>query len=379
MKWKMLNVPLGSSPFGTSMKQAGADIGSIIGSAVGGVVSGVGNVYSQIQANNQNKELVRETNAQQKELFNRSLAWSEDMWNKSNAYNEPSAQVDRLLKAGINPAYVLGNGSMAEASPMSSPSAPSLTPPQVDAVNFDSVGAAAQNGVNTLMQSRMNDAQIGYVNAQRGKVENESAQLAQSMPYYIEHLQNVAKGEGWKADIAKTELAYLQAVNGQRISREFGNNRLLERQIKQADEQYIGYQLQNQLAKVQLAYAPKLNDAQLSQYYTAVNEMKANISLTMARADLTNEQKLSEIEHRNGIIIENQMKDIDKQVKDKTKEISIGLAREELFKAEDERYLRPFEINYKFTGKAGQWFEHPSGLYGSEYLRKRNESRDRFR
>lgn len=376
MKWKMLNVPLGDTPYGTSQKRS---IGEIIGSAVGGVVSGVGNVYSQIQANNQNKELVRETNKQQKELFDRSLAWSEDMWNKSNAYNDPSAQVDRLLKAGINPAYVLGNGSMAEASPMSSPSAPSLTPPHVDAVNFDSVGAAAQNGVNTLMQSRMNDAQIGYVNAQRGKTENESAQLAQSMPYYVEHLQNIAKGEGWKADIARTELAYLQAINGQRISREFGNNRLLERQIKQADEQYIGYQLQNQLARVQLAYAPKLNEAQLNQYYTAVNEMKANISLTMARADLTNEQKLSEIEHRNGIIIDNQMKDIDKKVKDKTKEISIGLAREELFKAEDERYLRPFEINYKFTGKAGQWFEHPSGLYGSEYLRKRNEARDRFR
>lgn len=355
MKWVMLNVPLGSSPFGTSHKRS---IGEIIGSAVGGVVSGVGNVYSQIQANNQNKELVRETNAQQKELFDRSLAWSEDMWNKSNAYNDPKNQVDRLLKAGINPAFVLGNGSMAEASPMSSPSAPSLTPPQVEALDFGNVGNQINNSVNTMMQSRMNDAQIGYVNAQRGKVENESAQLAKSMPYYVEQLQNIAKGEGWKADIARTELAYLQAINGQRISREFGNNRLLERQIKQADEQYIGYQLQNQLAKVQLAYAPKMNEAQLSQYYTAVNEMKANISLTMARADLTNEQKLSEIENRNGIIIDNQMKDIAKDVKDKIKQVSIDLAKQELFNKEYEGKLLNKELSH---GRVfGRWMPQPS-------------------
>jgi len=35
-----------------------------------------------------------------------------DMWNKANAYNDPSQQMARLRKAGLNPNLVYGNGSV---------------------------------------------------------------------------------------------------------------------------------------------------------------------------------------------------------------------------------------------------------------------------
>ena len=198
---------------------------ALIGAA-GAIGSGVANLVSQADANKTNLKMTRETNEQNKELFERQLAWQEDMWNKSNEYNDPSNQVARLKAAGINPAFVLGNGSMAEASPMSAGAAPQLQAPHVEPLNYGQIVSAIANSVNSLMQSRMNEAQSRSLNAQSDKAEAETRQIDKSLPSYVEKLENEAKGEGYKAEMARTDLAYLQAVNGQRISREFGNNRL---------------------------------------------------------------------------------------------------------------------------------------------------------
>ena len=47
------------------------------------------------------RKLVR----QQNEL---SRNWNEKMWHEQNAYNTPSAQIGRLLDAGLNPALAYG-------------------------------------------------------------------------------------------------------------------------------------------------------------------------------------------------------------------------------------------------------------------------------
>lgn len=128
------------------------DVGSIV-QGIGGAVNGALNYFANDSTNRTNTRLTRETNAQNKELFERQLAWQEDMWNKSNEYNDPSNQRDRLLKAGINPAFVLGNGSLSEASPMSSPSAPHMEAPRVNSVYDPSI---IQNGIETFLNYRLN-------------------------------------------------------------------------------------------------------------------------------------------------------------------------------------------------------------------------------
>lgn len=350
-----------------------------IGAGVGAAASGIASLFSQADTNKANLRIARETNAQNKELFERNLAWQEDMWNKTNAYNDPSNQVELLLRAGINPAAVYGNGSMPTASQLSAPSTPQMQGATMQPLDFSGLGNAVSNGINTYAAVKMNDAQTKATYAQADKTQNEALKLSQEMPYYTRLLENQVKEGGWRAGIAQTELAYLQAVNGQRISRAFGDNRLLERQIKQADEQYIGYKLQNDLARVQLAYAPKMNEAQLSQYYSTVAQLKAEVQLTLARADLTTQQKLNVIEERAGIILENGMKSVDFHVKQETKDVTIGVAREELYKMEDERRMRPFQYNYQFTGKVGQYFNMPSGQFGAASLFETNQKRDRFK
>ena len=62
------------------------------------------------------------------------------------------------------------------------------------------------------------------------------------------------------------------------------------------NERIYAARLQNGLYEVQLAYAPKLNDAQLKQYYATVNQLNALLGLINANRLLTDEERKHEIE-----------------------------------------------------------------------------------
>ena len=47
-------------------------------------------------------------------------AWNLYTWNLENEYNSPSAQVSRLLDAGINPLWAMSNGDTGHASQVTS-------------------------------------------------------------------------------------------------------------------------------------------------------------------------------------------------------------------------------------------------------------------
>ena len=168
---------------------------ALIGAA-GAIGSGVANLVSQADANKANLKMTRETNEQNKELFERQLAWQEDMWNKSNEYNDPLNQVARLKAAGINPAFVLGNGSMAEASPMSAGAAPQLQAPHIEPLNYGQMVSAIANSVNSLMQSRMNEAQSRNLNTASDKNEAETRKIDRELPYYVQMLDNQTQTDG---------------------------------------------------------------------------------------------------------------------------------------------------------------------------------------
>ena len=64
-----------------------------------------------------------------------SQSSQERMVDKMNEYNDPKMQIKRLRNAGINPAYLLGQGTESLSGNQSSPAA---------GVNFDIVSPAIQ-------------------------------------------------------------------------------------------------------------------------------------------------------------------------------------------------------------------------------------------
>lgn len=89
------------------------------------------------------------------------------MWEKNNAYNDPSAQMERLKKAGINPhlAYAQGGVMNTSSSPASS--------------NASSMpeGRAPQLDVNALLNARLIGEQINNIKADTKKKEAEAQNI----------------------------------------------------------------------------------------------------------------------------------------------------------------------------------------------------------
>lgn len=59
------------------------------------------------------KDMSDEEKAWSEKMMDKQNDWSLNMWNKTNEYNSPSAQLQRLLEAGLNPLYFGLDGSSA--------------------------------------------------------------------------------------------------------------------------------------------------------------------------------------------------------------------------------------------------------------------------
>lgn len=70
-----------------------------------GISSGVSAISGAISSGMQNKS--------NRELAEYSYSKDLEMWHKQNAYNNPSAQMERLKEAGLNPNLVYGTGTVA--------------------------------------------------------------------------------------------------------------------------------------------------------------------------------------------------------------------------------------------------------------------------
>lgn len=98
--------------------------------AIGAGIGMIGSAISQAQNYKYSKKLM--------ELqYQQNL----DLWNKQNAYNAPSAQMQRLQAAGLNPNLVYGNGVSGNSSNNTSTSLGSVAPVDYTDSMFKGVSA----------------------------------------------------------------------------------------------------------------------------------------------------------------------------------------------------------------------------------------------
>lgn len=87
-----------------------------------GLFGAISSIFSQKDANAENRQLYREQMASQLRENQLNRDWQYKMWQENNAYNTPFMQKIRLESAGLNPYLV--NGEEVGATPSSMPSAP---------------------------------------------------------------------------------------------------------------------------------------------------------------------------------------------------------------------------------------------------------------
>lgn len=145
---------------------------SVLGAAaIGAGASLIGNLFgkkSQDSANSTNLKIAQMNNEWSERMMQKQMDYNTEMWNKQNEYNDPSKQVERLQKAGINPALALSNISTGSAQGASSPSLPSPSGATMQSFrpDFSGVGNAVMSAYQLANQSDLVAAQVNNLNAQ---------------------------------------------------------------------------------------------------------------------------------------------------------------------------------------------------------------------
>ena len=157
--------------------------------------------------------------------------WQEDMWNKQNAYNTPAMQMERLKKAGLNPALMYGQGNVGNAE-----KAGSYQQPQIENVG-PSIAQAAASG-----------SQLSLVNEQKNHLRAQALKQLAGV--------NLDKANTWR----------LNSTTGQLLENMKSEGNLLVQQTKES----VSRTSYNDMLTLKAKYDIKLTQAQtVSAQYTA--------------------------------------------------------------------------------------------------------------
>ena len=164
---------------------------------LGAIASGLFNQAMNDNNNMINAGIARMNNEANMELAKYNAQWQQEenqrvfdrnvsMWNMQNAYNSPSAQMQRLQEAGLNPMLVYGNGSVVGNTTSNAPQLDAakmqqvhLTAPEMRAYtgwnlgNFDPIGE--------IMSYHLQKGQLDIQNATVNNIEADTlSKLASS-------------------------------------------------------------------------------------------------------------------------------------------------------------------------------------------------------
>lgn len=115
--------------------------GALIGAA-GSVLNGIGNVVATNRANKSNQQIAQMTNESNERINQSQIDYNWQMWHAQNEYNNPAAQRQRLVDAGLNPIYYGLDGNSAASGNAFTPIANQQAAPTIPQ-NFDAFGDAA--------------------------------------------------------------------------------------------------------------------------------------------------------------------------------------------------------------------------------------------
>lgn len=146
----------------------GAMLGSSILGAAGSLFS---NTIGSLFGNNSAKKQFEYQRQLNQEAFQHDV----DMWNRQNEYNTPTAQMQRLQAAGLNPNLVYGNGGATNTA-TGAPTYNAGHAPDVGAARA-AAGQLANQGFNTMLNMQLQQAQAANLNADTN-LKNKTSELS---------------------------------------------------------------------------------------------------------------------------------------------------------------------------------------------------------
>lgn len=160
---------------------------SLISGGLGALGSVVNGVLGFFGAKDQRKWEEKQAAIQRdwnEQMMDKQNAFTVDMWNKTNEYNDPSAQVERMKAAGLNPLYYGLDGSSANGIE------------SAQALGYDRPSGGdspAGAGLGAALQTASLAADVELKKAQASKLRKEGEGI---------DIDNANKPEYWEKQLA---------------------------------------------------------------------------------------------------------------------------------------------------------------------------------
>lgn len=200
------------------------------------IIAAIAGILTTIIASDQQKK-------ENRRLFNQQMDAQQTLIAQQNAYNDPSAQMQRLANAKLNPHLMYGQGSVGnQPSPGSAPS--------LNAIDFMGMGnkisGDISGGVQSAMQNRLTASQIEATNAttrQKGaqtELNKLQAQVVAKNPLLddagfkatIDGLRASAELKTNQSTLTKTQADIADKASGHTVNKIFQELNLLEQRFK---------------------------------------------------------------------------------------------------------------------------------------------------
>lgn len=271
-----------------------------VAGALGKALSPWLDLYSQHQANKTNRDINQLNNQFNAEEAQKARDYNTMMWNENNRYNDPSAQVERLRKAGINPAFALGQvaSGMVSSQPNSGSPASANGNAQMSALQFGSAFAQQQELVN---QKLLAQADIRFRDAQtEGQVIDNETKRAENLAR-INSLINDAKNKGEEYEYNRIKNKYAD----QQFSSDY---RRTQSEIASIDAQTRLTVADAVIRELQGARLPDYQKLELAEIASRIAENVSIQGLNKERAKTEVENRLESVARQHGIRLDNDVK-----------------------------------------------------------------------
>lgn len=266
---------------------------------LGDIFSSIFNSNSQNKANATNLKIAQMNNEFNEAMLQKQMDYNTMMWEKNNEYNSPSAQMQRMREAGINPFFAQNGVSSGSLQSSLGVNPPSASPVQVQApqVSFPSLSQMAStlmdiNSRREVMDStsRKTDAEAEQVRIENryrsqkliaeiaGMMENtKNTKLRNVYQNLLNSLQNDVYGSDvkYRQNLAEN----IEADTHLKIAQTFKTH--YDASLSQGALKYFDEQMRQNLAEQASRIA--LNYAQMNASYASVRKAIQDVAESIAR------------------------------------------------------------------------------------------------
>ena len=254
------------------------------------LISGGAGLTGSIAGNLFNIGSVQETNRANMQIAKDQRDFYEKMWNKENQYNTPSAQMQRLSAAGLNPSLMYGEGAggLPASATINPYDAPRMVAPTVNPMESAQIANIAADTMLKKSQSSVNESQI--------EVNKGIVKVNDSVVMYNSELTSMTKKQQDKIVVEMQALGKQVEEADSRIALNYASiqkmsidayQRSVELSLKAKETDAIcdKYAAETDMTREQLKYVGVLAMAK-------VRNLNADAALKSAQIELTEAQKM---------------------------------------------------------------------------------------